>query len=330
MSDPSRDTNIGQVLMNRYQLTELIGKGSMGRVYRAEDILLGGVPVAVKFLSQTLLNDRMKTRFAQEARAGALLGQKSMHVVRVLDYGMNNEEIPFYVMEFLQGENLSDLLLEEPLPLSRFLRIARHICLGLQVAHEGIVIEGQKCPIIHRDIKPSNVLVIQDNTLGELAKVLDFGIAKFLGDVPEKGQTSSFMGTLAYCSPEQIEGRELDHRSDIYSLGITMYELLTGKMPIQAETHSIGSWFKAHHFQKPVPFSVASPELRLPPALEELIMACMAKSPADRPQSMAEIIQVLTALEEQFGSGRVTQPGIDPIGTMTSQLPAHPSQPPVA
>ncbi|WJI29865.1 serine/threonine protein kinase [Thermosynechococcus sp. B3] len=329
MSEPHRDTNIGQILMNRYQLTELIGKGSMGRVYRAEDILLGGVPVAVKFLSQTLLNDRMKTRFAQEARAGALLGQKSMHVVRVLDYGMNNEEIPFYVMEFLEGENLSDLLLEEPLPLSRFLRIARHMCLGLQVAHEGIIIEGQKCPIIHRDIKPSNVLVIQDGTMGELAKLLDFGIAKFLGDVSEKRQTSSFMGTLAYCSPEQIEGRELDHRSDIYSLGITMYELLTGKMPIQADTHSIGSWFKAHHFQKPVPFNVASPGLYLPPVLEELIMACMAKSPSDRPQNVGEIINVLTALEEQFGSSRVTQPGVE-VAAKVSQPSERQSQPPVA
>ncbi|XFA73326.1 serine/threonine-protein kinase [Thermosynechococcaceae cyanobacterium Okahandja] len=329
MSEQYRDNYIGQTLMNRYRLTELIGKGSMGRVYRAEDVLLGGVPVAVKFLAQTLLNDRMKTRFAQEARAGALLGQKTMHVVRVLDYGMNNEEVPFYVMEFLEGDNLSDLLLEEPLPLARFLRIARHICLGLQVAHEGVIIEGQKCPIIHRDIKPSNVLVINDGTMGELAKVLDFGIAKFLGDISEQGQTSSFMGTLAYCSPEQIEGRELDHRSDIYSLGITMYELLTGKMPIQADTHSIGSWFKAHHFQKPTPFSVASPGLHLPPALEELIMACMAKSPADRPQTTADIIQTISSLEEQLGISRITQPGIEPTTAKTSQ-PSAPEELPVA
>ncbi len=327
MSEQYRDTNLGQTLMNRYHLTELLGKGSMGRVYRAEDVLLGGVPVAVKFLSQTLLNDRMKTRFAQEARAGALLGQKTMHVVRVLDYGMNNEEVPFYVMEFLEGDNLSDLLLEEPLPLPRFLRIARHICLGLQVAHEGVIIEGQKCPIIHRDIKPSNVLVIKDGTMGEIAKVLDFGIAKFLGDISEQGQTSSFMGTLAYCSPEQIEGRELDHRSDIYSLGVTMYELLTGKMPIQAETHSIGSWFKAHHFQKPTPFSVASPGLHLPPALEELIMSCMAKSPAERPQTTAEIIQTINAVEEQLGISRITQPGSEPLAAKTSQPSASPELP---
>lgn len=322
MSNQDRDNNIGQTLMNRYRLTALIGRGSMGRVYRAEDVLLGGVPVAVKFLAQTLLNDRMKTRFAQEARAGALLGQKTMHVVRVLDYGMSNEEVPFYVMEFLQGENLADLLLEEPLPLPRFLRIVRHICLGLQVAHEGVMIGGQKCPIIHRDIKPSNVLIINDGTMGELAKVLDFGIAKFLGDISEQGQTSSFMGTLAYCSPEQIEGRELDHRSDIYSLGVTMYELLTGKMPIQAESHSIGSWFKAHHFQKPIPLKVASPDLQLPPVLEELIMACMAKSPSDRPQSTAEIIQVVSALEAQLGVSRITQPGSQPAAAKLSQPPS--------
>ncbi|MDG2991907.1 serine/threonine protein kinase [Candidatus Synechococcus calcipolaris G9] len=323
MHDSHNDTNVGQTLMNRYRLAELIGKGSMGRVYRAEDVLLGGVPVAVKFLAQALMNERMKVRFAQEARAGALLGQKSIHVVRVIDYGVNPEDVPFYVMEYLQGENLSDLLLEEPLPLARFLRLARHMCLGLQVAHEGIMIEGQNCPIIHRDIKPSNVLVVTDPALGELGKVLDFGIAKFLSDRPDDNQTSSFMGTLAYCSPEQIEGRDLDHRSDIYSLGITMYELLTGKMPLQAETHSIGSWFKAHHFQQPIPFHVASPGLNLPKELETLVMDCLAKSPVERPQTMADILKALIPIEERYGTGRITQPGIDlpPLDSDTDEPP---------
>uniref|UniRef100_B8HRZ2 Serine/threonine protein kinase n=1 Tax=Cyanothece sp. (strain PCC 7425 / ATCC 29141) TaxID=395961 RepID=B8HRZ2_CYAP4 len=306
MSGSSADPNLGQLLISRYQLVELIGKGSMGRVYRAVDTLLGGVPVAVKFLSQTLLNEKMKMRFAQEARAGALLGQRSIHVVRVHDYGVNAEEIPFYVMEYLRGESLSDMLLEAPIPLTQFLRLIRHVCLGLETAHEGITIDGQICPIIHRDIKPSNVLVIQDAGLGELAKVLDFGIAKFMSDRADGGQTQSFMGTLAYCSPEQIEGRELDNRSDIYSLGVTMFEMLTTKMPIQAETHSIGAWFKAHHFQQPCSFETAWPGLNLPSPLEDLVMSCLAKSPADRPQSIKEILETLQPLEERYGPHRST------------------------
>jgi serine/threonine-protein kinase len=172
--------------------------------------------------------------------------------------------------------------------------------LGLQAAHDGVLIEGKICPVIHRDIKPSNILVMPDPGVGELAKVLDFGIAKFLSD-PEHNQTQSFMGTLAYCSPEQIEGSELDNRSDIYSLGITMFEMLTGEMPIQAETHSIGGWFKAHHFHQPLTFEEARPGLNLPKALEDLVMACLAKSPKQRPGDVREIITALQNIEQEEG-----------------------------
>lgn len=302
MTNTQFDPNLGQLLISRYQLVELIGRGSMGRVYRAEDKLLGGVLVAVKFLAKALLSERMKMRFAGEARAGALLGQKSIHIVRVIDYGVNPEDAPFYVMEYLQGDSLSDMILAEPIPLQRFLRLIRHVCLGLHVAHEGIKIDGEVCPIIHRDIKPSNVLVVQDAGLGELAKVLDFGIAKFLSERSDSGQTQSFMGTLAYCSPEQIEGRELDNRSDIYSLGITMFEMLTGQMPLQAENHSIGSWFKTHHKQKPLSFEQALPGLNLPRSLEDLVMSCLAKSPRDRPQTVRQILDALQPLEQSFES----------------------------
>ncbi len=328
MAEHYSDANIGQVLMNRYRLTDLIGKGSMGRVYLAADTLLGGVPVAVKFLSQSLMNERMKVRFAQEARAGALLGQKTIHVVRVVDYGVNADEVPFYVMEYLKGENLSDIIMVEPLPLPRFLRLMRHICLGLQVAHEGVMLEGKNCPIIHRDIKPSNALVVPDASMGELTKVLDFGIAKFLGDDVGNNQTQSFMGTLAYCSPEQIEGRELDNRSDIYSLGVTMYEMLTGKMPLQAESHSIGSWFKAHHFQHPIPFAIAAPSLIIPKPLDDMIMACMAKSREERPQRVAEMIAVIDSLEEQYGFGRTSNPELSVMAPPV--IPTAPPQPQVA
>jgi eukaryotic-like serine/threonine-protein kinase len=297
--DEHTDPNIGQILINRYRLIEMIGQGSMGKVYRAEDELLGGVTVAVKFLSQTLLNSNMKQRFADEARTGAQLGQRSIHIVRVLDYGVHRNEAPFYVMEYMEGQNLSDLILPATLTVDRFLRLARHICLGLQCAHEGIKIDGDICKIVHRDIKPSNVFVIVDPGLGEVAKVLDFGIAKLFREDADGRQTRSFMGTLAYCSPEQIEGKDLDTRSDIYSLGITMFEVLTGKMPIEPDAHTLLSWYKAHRDKPPKRFADVAPKLKLPPGLEDLIMGCMAKTPEERPQDMVEILKLLDRIRNQ-------------------------------
>jgi len=295
------DPNIGRLLANRYQLIELIGKGAMGRVYRAEDVLLGSV-IAVKFLSQTLLTSKMRDRFKTEARTCAQLGQKSIHIVRVMDYGVNEDDIPFYVMEYLQGDSLNEIINAQPLPLPRFLSIARQVCLGLQCAHQGILFDGKVAPIIHRDVKPSNILVIQDALVGELAKILDFGIAKLIQE--DGGQTNSFMGTLAYSSPEQMEGRELDSRSDIYSLGVMMFEMLTGKMPLQAETHSFGGWYKAHHTQPPRGFETVTPGLKLPKALETLVMNCLSKIPDKRPQAIADVLRALEPLEQRYSGGR--------------------------
>ena len=122
------------------------------------------------------------------------------------------------------------MIRKQHLSLPRFLSMARQIGLGLQCAHNGILVDGTICPIIHRDVKPSNMLVIQDPSFGELVKVLDFGIAKLL--LSDGDHTKFYLGTLAYSSPEQMEGKELDNRSDIYSLGVMMFEMLTGKMPL--------------------------------------------------------------------------------------------------
>lgn len=296
------DHRIGQLLANRYQLTELIGRGAMGQVYRAEDVLLGGVIVAVKFLAQTLLTPKMRDRFRSEARTCALLSTKSMHIVRVMDYGVDEQSVPFYVMEYLQGLSLSEVIATQNVPLPRFLTLARQICQGLQCAHQGISVGDALCPIIHRDIKPSNILVSQDPSWGELVKILDFGIAKILQS--DSSQTSSFMGTLAYSSPEQMEGQELDPRSDLYSMGVMMFEMLTGKMPLQADTHSFGGWYKAHHFQPPRSFALVNPNLKLPKVLENLVMGCLAKSPDDRPQTVGEVLKSLEPLEQRYNATR--------------------------
>ena len=235
-----RDPNLNRILANRYQLQEILGAGAMGQVYLAHDKLLGGVPVAIKLLSISTHNKKLRVqeRFEQEAKTCAILGQKSIHIVRVMDYGVEDNGTPFYVMEYLKGKNLSDVIRTYALSFPRFLSIGRQISLGLECAHQGIPVDGKTYPIIHRDIKPSNVLLIQDNSLGELAKLLDFGIAKLLQ--ADSSQTRYYMGTFAYSSPEQMEGSELTNRSDIYSLGVMLFEMLTGNIPIQANTDSFG------------------------------------------------------------------------------------------
>lgn len=302
MSDP----NIGRILGKRYQLQELIGSGAMGQVYRAKDTLLGGVPVAVKFLSLSVQNEKMRLqeRFQTEARTCALLGQRSIHIVRVMDYGVDET---YYVMEYLQGESLSGIIRQKNLSLPRFLSFARQIGLGLQCAHDGIPVDGKICPIIHRDIKPSNMMVIQDQTFGELVKVLDFGIAKLV--MSDGDHTKFFLGTLAYSSPEQIEGQELDSRSDIYSFGVMMFEMLTGKMPLVPATNTFGAWYKSHTFDKPRTLAEAEPEVEVPKAVEDVIMRCLAKKSSDRPQSIREIIDIFSEVEKKINVNHPNKTG---------------------
>lgn len=302
-SDPKSDPNIGRLLDNRYKLSELIGKGAMGRVYLAKHTLLEG-RVAVKFLPTSLVSQKMKDRFFAEARICAQLGQKTIHIVRVTDFGLddNNYDVPFYVMEYLQGDSLAEILQLQPLPLPRFVGIARQICLGLKYAHEGIEVNDKICPIIHRDIKPSNILVMPDETMGDLVKILDFGISQLQSEDLEG--TKTFMGTLAYASPEQMEGKDIDQRSDLYSFGIMMFQMLSGKLPLSPDSHSFGGWYKAHHFQTPITLDTVAPSLKPPKALETLLASCLEKDPNNRPRNASEVLQHLEALDERFRKSR--------------------------
>lgn len=282
------------LLANRYQIKQLIGRGGMGEVFLANDVLLGGVQVAIKFGLKTVSDLIVQQDFAREARICAALSQNSIHIVRVTDYGVIEDGKPFYVMEYLCGQSIKDLI---PLALPKFIALCRQICLGLQCAHKGINIDGKVYPLIHRDIKPSNIVVVPEPILGQLVKILDFGIAKFLNYSVASDGCERFYGTLPYCSPEQLEGDELDSRSDIYSLGVMMYEMLTGKKPWLPETDLFGAWYKAHHFEAPRAIADVNPDLKLPRQLAGLIMASLAKKRCDRPQSLAEVLQVLESLE---------------------------------
>jgi len=304
MPTAAPDPNMGRKLANRYELVERLGQGAMGNVYGAKDHLLGGVSVAIKFLSQTLLNEKMRERFEHEAMICARLGQRSIHIIRVTDYGIDEHEIPFYVMEYLKGDSLAGMIHQQngAMPVPRFLWLVRQICLGLQCAHDGINVDGKLYPIIHRDIKPSNIFITKDDSLGELVKVLDFGIAKTM-QAEDVDQTRTFMGTLAYASPEQMEGRELNIHSDIYSLGVVMFQMLTGRMPIHADTHTFGGWYKAHQEQIPRAFRAVQPDIQIPRLIETVVMNCLSKDPSGRPQRASDIIETLKTLDERYSPG---------------------------
>lgn len=305
-----RDEYYGRLLVQRYQLLEIAGKGSMGQVYQAKDTLLGGVIVAVKFLSRSKMNQRVRDRFMREATVSALLGEKSIHIVKVRDYGVDEEEMPFYVMEYLKGESLKEAMQNKPMPLPKFFSFMRQICLGLQCAHDGIEIDGNVTQVVHRDIKPSNIIIIKDATLGELVKVLDFGIALLKSDDSPTG----FMGTPAYCSPEQMDGKTLDNRADIYSLGIMMFQMLTAELPLKPKTSSFEGWFQSHHYQKPKSFSEVKAKLDLPQALMDIVDRCMAKTAEQRPSSVTEVLKVLEQIE-QSSAPLTTQPQISTATT---------------
>jgi eukaryotic-like serine/threonine-protein kinase len=289
-----RDEHYGRLLVQRYQLLEIAGKGSMGQVYQAKDTLLGGVIVAVKFLSRAKMNQRVRDRFMREATISALLGEKSIHIIKVRDYGVDEEEMPFYVMEYLKGDSLKDVMQNKPVPLPKFFSFMRQICLGLQCAHDGIEIDGNVTQVVHRDIKPSNIIVVKDATLGELVKVLDFGIALLKSDDSPTG----FMGTPAYCSPEQMDGKTLDNRADIYSLGIMMFQMLTGELPLKPKASSFEGWHQSHHFQTPKLFTEVKAKLNLPQELMDVVNQCMAKTAEQRPTHVSDLLKTLEQIEK--------------------------------
>ncbi len=325
----SSDPFLDRLLAQRYRLTHLLGQGGMGRVYLAQDLLFGGVEVAVKLLSQPAVDDQARLRFEREAKACAALGQKSLHIVKVSDYGITADEVPFYVMEYLNGQTLKDILARGPLPLERFLRLARQIGLGLKAAHEGILLEGQRIQVIHRDLKPANVIVVADESLGELAKLVDFGIAKLLNTRESLSLTHAYLGTLAYSSPEQLEGLPLDARSDIYSFGIILYQMVSGQMPLQPTTESFPGWYQAHHKQRPIPLEDWGLKFALPAGLSDLILGCLAKDPAARPPTVANVLAELERIQARAQGSQKGLPEAVALQAISSGS-LFPSAPPLA
>jgi len=281
--------------IGRYSIVEKIGSGGMGEVYLAEDSDLGR-RVALKFLPSHMRNDeRAKARFRREAKAAARLNHPNIVTIHeVSDYN----GCPFIAMEYVEGENLSDRIEREPLNPEETSSIVIQVARGLKAAHA----QG----VVHRDIKPGNISICQDG----LVKVLDFGLAHIVGSDSLTG-SNVVIGTVGYNSPEQIRGEQIDHRTDIWSLGVIICKMLTGKLPFAGEnanaimyaiTHSPSSDISDSRDDIPYPIQIA-------------YRRCLLKNPDKRPQSMAEVLDLLGA--EPSGQTIITRGRRRPISTMT-------------
>ena len=266
----------GTVFAGRYEILGTLGKGGMGTVYRALDRELDD-EVAVKVLQPAAFDEGtiVVVTLKQEIR----LAQKITHqnVVRTHDFG-EADGLRFLTMEYVPGMTLRDILDKKgALALAPGLQIAKQLCRGLAAVHEA--------GIIHRDIKPPNIMVLPNG----IVKLMDFGIARAAEGADPATQGGQTVGTPYYMSPEQVRGRELDARSDIYSVGVVLYELFAGKRPI--EGRELGEVMRKHVSYEPEPITALRPDL--PDLLERVLMPCLAKNPAQRPPTANDLYGAL-------------------------------------
>ena len=296
---PSRPGS--RVIDDKYRLDRLLGRGGMGAVYAALHVELER-PTAIKLLLPDLVSDEQALeRFKREARAAARLNHPN--VAGTYDFGSLPGGEAYIVMELVEGETLSERLAAAgALPFGEAALIARQVADGIESAHEG--------GIVHRDLKPANIIISSDHRGTALVKVLDFGIAKLKETSTTGGPASittagSIMGTPRYMSPEQCSDHKVDARSDIYSLGVLLYEMLAGRPPFDAPSAMALALKQIQ--EPPPPLKEARPDV--PDALERLVMWALAKDPADRPQTAAEFSRALLAAE---GSAAPAPPAPSP------------------
>jgi serine/threonine protein kinase len=266
---------IGKTLAQRYTIESLIGRGGMADVYRGMDTMLQR-PVAVKILTER--SDDVRKRFLREARAMAMLNHPN--IVAVYDAG-EFESSSYIIMEFIDGRTLGDIPQTE-LTMHKAVRFFIDLFEALSFAHTK--------DIIHRDIKPANIMIVKDGTL----KIMDFGLSRRTTDMSMATQAGEIVGTIAYLAPERFLGKPADARSDLYSVGIVMYEIFTGNVPFKNENDDLVSVIFAHANEPPVPPRVRN--RNIPPALETIIMKLLEKDPDRRYQSSKEVSEDLRAL----------------------------------
>jgi serine/threonine-protein kinase len=285
------DPLIGEILAGKYRVEERLSVGGMGAVYRGTHVLMDKT-VAIKVLRPSLAADeKIVARFSLEARAASRISHP--HALSVTDFGEAESGVVFLVMEFLDGRTLKDVIRQTgPLPLPRVVEIMRQVCGALEAAHA--------VSVIHRDLKSDNIMLVK---LGgpDYAKVLDFGIAKINEGGADSGLTSPdlVMGTPHYMSPEQCSQlSEIDARSDVYSLGIIVYEMLTGHVPFMGES---ATTVMLKHLQEAPP-SVLDERSDLPASVGLVVSRALAKRPEDRYQSVGALIEDLVISAEALGA----------------------------
>jgi serine/threonine-protein kinase len=297
------DPLIGSKVGN-YRLVKQLGAGGMGVVYSAEHELMGKMAAVKLLLPELSAHQDIVGRFFNEAKAATKIQHPG--IVDVYDFGYHASGHAYIVMEFLQGQSLTELL-KQGLQFGRAVDIAWQLASALGAAH--------KRGIVHRDIKPDNIFVVPDpaTPTGDRVKVLDFGIAKLSADdgVSMKTRTGTVMGTPVYMSPEQCRGSgEIDHRSDIYSMGVIMYEMACGQPPFVR--NGFGELITAHIIEEPTPLSEVNPSV--PGTFDAVVMKCLEKEPQARYQSTAEIEAELGAINPEAMTNVTKIPAVQRAG----------------
>lgn len=282
------DPLVGRTVGGSYTLQEIIGVGGMGRVYRAEQSMLGRT-VAVKAIHPHLLgDDQTVARFYNEARAASRLNHP--HSVSIIDFGRTDDGVLYLVMEFITGKDLAVIMHEEgPLPFRRVCHVLEGVLDALGEAHA--------LGVVHRDLKPENIILRRFRSGQDLVKVVDFGLATIVGGSDTSITRPGLVcGTPDYMSPEQGRGEQVDGRGDLYSLGVVLFELLAERLPFEADTPTK---VVLRHLQDTVPDPrEVAPHRNVPPVLAEVVLRALAKSPDDRFQTAQEMLQALREAQQ--------------------------------
>jgi serine/threonine protein kinase len=304
---------IGKIIGNNFRLLEVVGTGAMGTIFKAEQVSLGKT-VVIKLLHRHLLGDpSLSKRFHREARAASLLNHPN--TIQIIDFGQMQNGPLYIAMEFVPGRDLAEVLFHEfPMAPIRVVNIVRQIASALDEAHAN--------GVLHRDLKPENIMVGDRRNQPDFVKVLDFGIAKLQDGVQTAGAFQTVAGVVCgtpeYMSPEQARGETLDGRSDLYALGVLMYQLLTNRLPFEGESPL--AVVTQHLSKEPVPPSRFANGI--PPSLEHLTLSLLLKPREERPAAALDVVAELDRIGRELESSAQGEEGTDATMVEIRALPA--------